>query len=602
MDDMRYTVRDLQWLASRFVDAGVANPNKIAVSGTSMGGALAWNAALLNDRVACGGTAYNTSNGIADPCTGHATGTTVPWRSPDGAAMHIAAAVPLDSWGLLTSALAPNGRTTDGLLGAPAPGNDRSPIGVPQRAWANALNSSAKNSGFLAPAGADPTADWATWLSALGSDDINSVTAAGGTTLGDTLAGAFAQMDDHKSPATDDVGFDAKVPILAIQGLTDSIFSSPQVELMRRKAVAYAASYPIAVSYGNVGHEPATNAADVVTAFNERASAFFDNVLRGVGDPPAYDTEVAPLRCTADVSGNPLSLVAAKSLGALQTGSLTLHAAKTATTRNTGGGSEANKLDPFYDGPYGCTHMSTQTDAGVASWTLTTPSTPAVVMGSPVVTVSGRTTGVDAELNVRLWQITSGTQTLIARGTYRVAGAPSGSNQSFPVQLSGTAWQLAPKSQLKVEVTGFDAPTFAPDSIASVTTIDAVDLRLPTTDLVAIGRGLDDSGQATQQQTFTVARFGDSSTVSHAGDYDATIDWGDGTASAGSIASNNGTLGVSGTHAYANAGDYAVTTTVRSTVSGVSAVENGTASISPPPQPPQQNNPPCRMPHVLHCL
>jgi hypothetical protein len=223
-------------------------------------------------------------------------------------------------------------------------------------------------------------------------------------------------------------------------------------------------------------------------------------------------------------------------------------------------------------------------------------------MGSPVVTVTGRTTGVDAELNVRLWQITSGTQTLIARGTYRVAGAPSGTNQSFPVQLSGTAWQLAPKSQLKVEVTGYDAPTFAPDSIASVTTIDAVDLRLPTTDLVAIGRGLDDTGQATQQQTFTVARFGDASTVSHAGDYGATIDWGDGTTSPGTIANSNGTLTVTGTHRYASAGHYAVTTTIRSTVSGVSAVENSTTSVSSPPQPPQQNGSPCRLPNVLHCL
>src|SRR5256885_13963555 len=48
-----------------------------------------------------------------------------------------------------------------------------------------------------------------------------------------------------------------------------------------------------------------------------------------------------------------------------------------------------------------------------------------------------------------------------------------------------------------------------------------------------------------------VATFDDSNTANVAADFTATIDWGDGTTSAGSVSGSGGTFSVAGTHTYA---------------------------------------------------
>src|SRR5579871_2151752 len=70
---------------------------------------------------------------------------------------------------------------------------------------------------------------------------------------------------------------------------------------------------------------------------------------------------------------------------------------------------------------------------------------------------------------------------------------------------------------------------------------------------------------ATPNASFTapVATFTDPGTPEVLGDYSATINWGDNTpATMGTIAINNGTFTVSGSHAYASTGSFTVTTTI----------------------------------------
>jgi PKD repeat protein len=54
--------------------------------------------------------------------------------------------------------------------------------------------------------------------------------------------------------------------------------------------------------------------------------------------------------------------------------------------------------------------------------------------------------------------------------------------------------------------------------------------------------------------TTTVATFSDTLTSAVAGDFTATINWGDATASAGTVSGGGGSFTVSGTHTYAGAG------------------------------------------------
>ena len=66
----------------------------------------------------------------------------------------------------------------------------------------------------------------------------------------------------------------------------------------------------------------------------------------------------------------------------------------------------------------------------------------------------------------------------------------------------------------------------------------------------------------------TVATFTDSDVAKVASDFTATIDWGDGTTTAGTVTGSNGSFTVSGSHAYANGQDFTHTGLVTLTEAG----------------------------------
>jgi hypothetical protein len=79
-----------------------------------------------------------------------------------------------------------------------------------------------------------------------------------------------------------------------------------------------------------------------------------------------------------------------------------------------------------------------------------------------------------------------------------------------------------------------------------------------------------------------VASFTDLNVNSVASDFAARIDWGDGTGTSGTISEVNGTITVSGTHAYANAGKYPVPVRLVDDDGGASATVQREAFIGLP--------------------
>lgn len=77
--------------------------------------------------------------------------------------------------------------------------------------------------------------------------------------------------------------------------------------------------------------------------------------------------------------------------------------------------------------------------------------------------------------------------------------------------------------------------------------------------------------------TGAVATFSDTDTANVAGDFTATIDWGDGTTTAGTVAGGGGTFTVSGTHTYAATGPFPVTVTLTDDAPGTA-----TATVASP--------------------
>ncbi|HEX6601085.1 MAG TPA: acetylxylan esterase, partial [Solirubrobacterales bacterium] len=91
--DTRYEVRDAQFLISVLADEGVVQPQKIAATGVSYGGGMSMALAALRDRTM-----------LPD-------GSLVPWTSPKGTSMELAAAAPQWPWSDLAYSLMPNGST-----------------------------------------------------------------------------------------------------------------------------------------------------------------------------------------------------------------------------------------------------------------------------------------------------------------------------------------------------------------------------------------------------------------------------------------------------------------------------------------------------------
>ena len=81
--------------------------------------------------------------------------------------------------------------------------------------------------------------------------------------------------------------------------------------------------------------------------------------------------------------------------------------------------------------------------------------------------------------------------------------------------------------------------------------------------------------------TGAVATFTDADTANVASDFTATINWGDGTTTPGTVAGGAGSFTVSGTHTYAASGSYAVTVTLADDAPGTAtATVTSTANVA----------------------
>jgi hypothetical protein len=119
--DRRWEIHDAQYLTGLLVDADIANPSAVVATGDSYGGGQSWLLALSQDQVM------------------QPDGHLVPWRSPHGVLIRLAAAVPQFSWTDLAQALTDNGCASDGSAGAPPPGPHESPYGVEKQSYTDAL-------------------------------------------------------------------------------------------------------------------------------------------------------------------------------------------------------------------------------------------------------------------------------------------------------------------------------------------------------------------------------------------------------------------------------------------------------------------------------
>src|SRR3954452_10414953 len=139
--DIRYEPRDTEYLAGLLADSGLIMPRAVGVTGTSYGAGQSLELAALRNRVA-----------MPD-------GRLVPWTSPRGTPMEIAAAAPNWAWSDLAGMLIPNGHTLDYLADA-----SYGSIGMPLESYVGFLSAAGGGLGYFAPPGIDFSSDADTWV------------------------------------------------------------------------------------------------------------------------------------------------------------------------------------------------------------------------------------------------------------------------------------------------------------------------------------------------------------------------------------------------------------------------------------------------------
>ena len=107
-------------------------------------------------------------------------------------------------------------------------------------------------------------------------------------------------------------------------------------------------------------------------------------------------------------------------------------------------------------------------------------------------------------------------------------------------------------------------------------------LTIPDAALTSAGTSV--TAQAGTAFTGTLATFTDADPGGTASDYSATINWGDGSISSGTISSGAGEFQVVGTHTYAAGGSYAITVSIAD-AGGASTIAHGTATVNAAPSP-----------------
>ena len=461
--DPRWEIRDAQHLIGRLVDAGVADPARIGVGGGSYGGAHAWTLALLYDR------------------TELLDGSLVPWRSPAGVPLHVAAAAPFYTWASLTGALLPNGRATDrGMADGDDARRARSPVGVPLSSYLTGFfaGGPALANGFYATPGSDPSADFTAWFARF---------SAGPPFLDDAridplLARALDELE-RRSPLH--LAPRGKTPVFQAQGLTDPLFPPVHALAMRNKVLASDPAYPIATFLGDIGHDNAQNPREQWKVAHAAANAFFDHYLLGREQPVPFDVTVMTTTC---VPGQESRTFRAPSFGELARSERVLRSTESHTTTNLSVSLASIDADPLLHP--GC-RTAPASHAAASAWTFPMPAA-ATLLGAPRLALTARVVGADAPLVARLWDVTPGpggdlvngaTLTLVSRGAYRwLAAARLGVSlgpQSFSFQLSANAWELQAGHALRLEIVANGAPEHLGSVLPASVTVSSVELTLP---------------------------------------------------------------------------------------------------------------------------
>lgn len=445
--DRRWETKDSQHILGLLVDAGIADPERLASTGGSYGGGQSW---LL--------------------------ATELPWESPDGVELQLAGAVPKYPWTDLINSLVPNGRASDDANQGPS---HEEPFGVPKESYITALWAAGRAIGD----GRYNTSDPAEIHSDL--DEQYARVQLGDPYEPDLAIDAFVEEYRHKSAYYADQYFAAlaagtvePVPVFSIQGWTDPLFPAVETLQMYRKLKAVDPDYPVYMAFGDIGHSNAQNPPRQWRHINGQGNQFLNTFVggRGRGTPttnvfafitqcPATQGSQPPLSGT-DWDHMSAGLVTANGTGSRMTTSAPPDLAEEART------------DPILQMN---TCLTNSRPPKPASWTWEVPEDGFTQVGLPEVKVDYGPAVADATVAFKLWDVPpTGDKVLVDRGAYRlsVAGGDDPAGE-INLDLFGNAWRWEEEHQIQLQVSQTDTAFLRPDNLVSSITWSNLQLTIP---------------------------------------------------------------------------------------------------------------------------
>jgi predicted acyl esterase len=449
MDD-RYEVRDAQFLISELADEGIAAPKKIGATGASFGGGISVALATLRNRVML------------------ESGELVPWTSPGGKEMEVAAAAPQWAWTDLAYALAPNGRNLDYVTESTYRGpSGNAPIGVMKFSYTTGLYETGKAlsnyTGSSIPG----------WYERLRAGEPYSD--AGSFSMIEQLTAFHSAfyINHDEAPA----------PMLLQSGWNDDLFPPDEALRMYQRTRAQYPNDPISLFFADYGHDRSQNKEDAIALFNERLEAWFAHYLKGDGTAPSSTVEAMTTTCPKSAPSE--GPYAAANWSSLAPGEIRL---QSPDPRTIGHGTPAEEqvptsssgaFDPNVGAKTPCVALPVAAVENPYAVEYSLGAAPAggfTLMGSPTIVAEVQVQSPNSEIAARLLDVSpEGTETLVARGLYR----PSAGSQEMVFQLHPQAYHFGTGHVAELELLPSDFPYGRFSNMQRNVTVSNLDLRLP---------------------------------------------------------------------------------------------------------------------------
>lgn len=447
MDD-RYEVRDAQYLISVLADEGVAEPKKVGATGVSYGGGVSMALAALRNR------------------TMLPNGSLVPWQSPGGKEMELAAAVPQWPWTDLAYSLMPNGTTLNYATESPYLGPEgKAPIGVEKASFVTGLYGTGLATSNYALPKTDPEADLTTWYALINAGEPYGANPLAKEVVEQITTYHSSYYIDHS---------EAPAPLLIQNGWNDDLFPVDEAVRFYNRTRAQYPGDPISLFLMDDGHARSQNKPADEALFRSRANAWFDHYLKGTGAAPEPSAEALTTVCGGPSEGP----YRAASWQALASGEVKFSSAAAKTILPGAGNPLVGKAFDPIAGEGACATASAEDQLGVATYRLpTVPAGGYTLLGSPTITANLTTIGSESEIAARLLDVSpEGTERLVARGLLR----PGNGGKGIVFQLHPQAYRFAAGHVVKLELLPADPPYSRPSNLQAPITVSNLELRLPT--------------------------------------------------------------------------------------------------------------------------